>query len=68
MGADAVPYVDPVSGGIRSRVMFLLEAPGRAAAHRKTLLSPDNDDPPAANVWRLYGHCCVVTEDGRPGG
>jgi len=53
-GDPAVPYVDPDSGGINSRVLFLLEAPASAAAHGSTMLSPDNDDGTAANIFRLY--------------
>lgn len=49
-----VPYVDPDSGGIHARVLFLLEAPAAAAATRSGMLSPDNDDGTAANMWRLY--------------
>lgn len=49
-----IPYVDPDSGGINSRVLFLLEAPASAAAHGSTMLSPDNDDGTAANIFRLY--------------
>lgn len=54
LGIDDVPYADPTSGGVASRVLFVLEAPAAAAAHRSTMLSPDNDDGTAANVWRLY--------------
>jgi uracil-DNA glycosylase len=53
VGCD-VPYVDPTLGGIRARVLLLLEAPAAAAAHRSGMLSPDNDDGTAANVFQLY--------------
>jgi uracil-DNA glycosylase len=53
-GDPAVPFVDPDSGGVNARVLFLLEAPAAAAAHGSTMLSPDNDDATAANIFRLY--------------
>lgn len=55
-GKGDVPYVDPDSGGIGARVLFLLEAPARAAAHGSGMLSADNDDASAAHVWEGYQH------------
>jgi len=52
-GAD-VPYIDPDSGGIAARVLFVLQAPARAAAHGSGMLSADNDDGTAANIWQGY--------------
>lgn len=49
-----VPYVDPDSGGVRARVLFVLESPARPAAHGSGMLSPDNDDGTAANLWQAY--------------
>jgi uracil-DNA glycosylase len=49
-----VPYVDPTLGGVDAEVLFLLETPARAAALKITMLSPDNDDAPAANIWEFY--------------
>jgi uracil-DNA glycosylase len=54
VGHDQVPYVDPTFGGVRAKVLFLLETPARAAALGSAMLSPDNDDTTAANVWQLY--------------
>jgi uracil-DNA glycosylase len=51
---QAVPYVDPTSGGVNARVLFLLETPAKTAALKSTMLSPDNNDTTAANVWELY--------------
>lgn len=56
----SVPLMDPTCGGIRARVLFLLEAPGRKAVSDthglattgSGLLSADNDDPTAANFWQ----------------
>ena len=48
-----VPYVDPTLGGVDAEVLFLLDAPSRATGS-SPLLSPDNDDPAAANVWEFY--------------
>lgn len=53
-GTVSVPYVDPDSGGIRARVLFILESPASPAALGSGMLSPDNDDETAANMWRLY--------------
>lgn len=55
-GKGDVPYVDPDSGGIAARVLFVLEAPARAAAHGSGMLSADNDDTTAAHVWEGYQH------------
>lgn len=45
-----VPYFDPESGGVNARILFLLEAPGPNAID---FISPDNNDPTAANMIRL---------------
>lgn len=49
-----VPYVDPDSGGIRARVLFLLESPAGPAALGSRMLSADNNDETAKNVWNAY--------------
>ena len=51
---DSVPYVDPDSGGVGAPVLFILESPAGPAALGSGMLSPDNDDETAANMWRLY--------------
>ncbi|MFC7405726.1 uracil-DNA glycosylase [Georgenia alba] len=48
-----VPYVDPDSGGIRSRVLFLLESPGPKAV-TSGMISVDNNDETAKNMWVAY--------------
>jgi len=50
-----VPWADPDSGGVHSRILFLHESPGPAAAvqHGSGFISPDNDDQTAARFWRL---------------
>lgn len=53
-GTESVPYVDPDSGGVRARVLFILESPAGPAALGSGMLSPDNDDETAANMRRLY--------------
>ncbi len=53
-GTESVPYVDPESGGVSARVLFILESPAGPAALGSGMLSPDNDDETAANMWRLY--------------
>jgi uracil-DNA glycosylase len=49
-----VPYVDPDSGGIHARVLFVLESPAGPAALGSGMLSADNDDETAKNVWKAY--------------
>jgi len=49
-----VPYIDPDSGGVAAKVLFVLESPARTAALGSSMLSADNDDPTAANVWEAY--------------
>ena len=53
-GTDSVPYADPDSGGVGALVLFILESPAGPAALGSGMLSPDNDDETAANMWRLY--------------
>ncbi|MGN6242142.1 MAG: uracil-DNA glycosylase family protein [Motilibacteraceae bacterium] len=53
-GKGDVPYIDPDSGGVGGKVLFLLEAPARAAAHGSGMLSADNDDGTAAHIWEAY--------------
>lgn len=49
-----VPYVDPDSGGVLARVLFVLESPAKPASHGSGMLSADNDDGTAANIWAAY--------------
>ena len=49
-----VPYVDPDSGGVNTRVLLLLEAPSGGAAYRSGMISVDNDGGTAANLWRAH--------------
>lgn len=51
---SSVPFVDPDSGGTTARTLILLESPSRAAAHRSRMVSVDNDDSTAANLWRAH--------------
>lgn len=50
-----VPWADPDSGGTASRILFLHESPGpaAAAAHGSGVISADNDDQTAQRFWRL---------------
>ena len=50
----SMPYVDPDSGGIHARVLFLLESPATPAALGSGMLSADNDDETAKNIWHGY--------------
>jgi uracil-DNA glycosylase len=49
-----VPYVDPDSGGTQARVLFVLESPAGPAALGSGMLSADNNDETAKNVWLAY--------------
>lgn len=49
-----VPRFDPDSGGVDARVLVLLETPSRAGTFGSGLISIDNDDTAAANLWRAH--------------
>ncbi len=61
-----VPYVDPDSGGALARVLFVLESPARPAALGSGMLSADNDDETAKNVWRAYQDSGMPRTHGLP--
>jgi uracil-DNA glycosylase len=46
------PRVDPDSGGTGARVLLLLETPSVTATYGSGIVSLDNDDATAANLWR----------------
>ena len=56
-----VPWFDPDSAGIHTRALFLFEAPGPKATATlgasgtkgSGIISPDNNDGSAANMWTL---------------
>jgi hypothetical protein len=50
-----VPWADPDSGGVHSKILFLHESPGPASSslHGSGMISPDNNDQTAARFWRL---------------
>lgn len=61
-GGEAVPWFDPAEAGVRARILLLLEAPGaratgpggpRPASAGSGIISPDNDDQSAFNMWNL---------------
>ena len=47
-----VPDFDPLDGGIKARVLFLLEKPGPMAGG-SGFISRNNDDPTAANILKF---------------
>ena len=49
---SVVPTADPDGGGVRARVLILLETPSRAGGYQTGIVSIDNDDSAAANLWR----------------
>jgi hypothetical protein len=56
-----VPWADPDSRGIHSRILFLHESPGPAAptGHGSRFISPDNDDQSATRFWQLGRQACL---------
>ncbi len=57
-----VPYVDPDSGGVGARVVFLLRSPGKATSGQTGLLSVDNTGPTAANLWQAHAESGLPRE------
>ena len=55
-GDESIPWFDPTDAGVDAPILVLLEAPGRRATAKQGsgFISADNDDPTAANAWRLY--------------
>lgn len=51
---SVVPTADPDGGGVRARVLILLETPSRAGGYHTGIVSIDNDDSAAANLWRAF--------------
>ena len=51
----SIPWFDPGDAGTEARVMFLLESPGPMsdAGKGSGIISVDNDDLTAANLWSL---------------
>ncbi len=52
-----VPMVDPDSAGVNARVLLVLESPGRigvTSPKGSGMISCDNNDQTAANVWTLH--------------
>jgi uracil-DNA glycosylase len=49
---SVVPSADPDGGGVRARLLILLETPSRAGGYRTGIVSLDNNDSAAANLWR----------------
>lgn len=55
-----VPFFDPKNGGIDSKVLFLLEAPGPQAVD---FVSQENDDQSAENIHQLMDEACLPPSD-----
>jgi Uracil DNA glycosylase superfamily len=55
-GDESIPWFDPTDAGVDAPILVLLEPPGRRATAKQGsgFISADNDDPTAANAWRLY--------------
>jgi len=64
----SVPFIDPDSGGDRSRVLMILESPGLMAdaAGGSGFLSVDNNDETAANAWRTLCEVSLSRLDAMP--
>ena len=57
-----VPDPDPLDGGIRARLLLLLETPGPGIA-RTGFVSRDNPTGTAANLWRFLGEAGIARRD-----
>lgn len=72
-GFGEVPYIDPLSGGLNSRILFLFEKPGPKSANLGSgFLSRNNDDPTAEAVWKFqtnlgFRYCDLVFWNSVPG-
>ncbi|MBI4381248.1 MAG: uracil-DNA glycosylase [candidate division NC10 bacterium] len=59
---DAIPYFDPLDGGLEAKALFLLEAPGSKAV-RSGFVSRNNPDPTARNMCLLLRQAAIPRED-----
>ncbi len=66
LGSSAiVPWFDPGDGGIRARILWLLEAPGPKATRQRGgsgIVSCNNNDGTAQNTWKFRA-AAGVTRD-----
>ena len=53
-GTEHVPYIDPDTGGVAAKVLLVLESAAITAALGSGMLSADNADATAENVWKAY--------------
>ena len=58
----AIPYIDPLDGGVAARCLFLLEAPGPRAVETG-FVSRNNPDPAAKNMCLLLREAGVPRKD-----
>lgn len=58
----AIPYFDPLDGGVNARCLLLLEAPGRQAV-KSGFVSRNNPDPTAKNWLLLLEEAGLRRED-----
>ena len=52
------PFPDPLDGGAEARFLLLLETPGPSVG-RTGLVSRDNVNGTAANLWRFLDAACI---------
>lgn len=57
-----IPYFDPCDGGIKAKVLFLLEAPGPKAV-KSGFISRNNDDKSAQNMLYFLKQAGISRED-----
>ncbi len=57
-----IPHFDPCDGGIRARMLFLLESPGPKAV-ATGFISRNNPDPTARNMCELLARAGVARAD-----
>lgn len=57
-----IPYFDPCDGGVNSKALFLLEAPGKKAL-RSGFISRNNHDQTARNMLNLLNRAGLNRQD-----
>ncbi|MCA1337834.1 uracil-DNA glycosylase [Pseudooceanicola marinus] len=69
-GRGTVPDFDPLDGGSRARMLFLMEKPGPMTDDARQngrigsgFISRDNDDPTAEAIFRFMAQAGVVRQD-----
>ncbi|RTY35931.1 uracil-DNA glycosylase [Chlorobium phaeovibrioides] len=59
---DTVPYVPPLHGGCKARLLNVLSDPGPMAQHSR-FVCIENDDPTAETLWHLFHNARIPAHD-----